>query len=327
MINPKENAFRVLRFDAPEYVMTGLPGRRIVYRGCNHEGYDGGGHDCPVGTRWTDIWGVTWEKHQEGVMGFPVGHPLAEMCDLDDHPWPDPDDGRITGPIAEGAAGFDGEEGFLVGCHRDLLWERAHMMLGTERAMTAMLEDPAFMHAFFRRVADFHLAIAGHYVRAGVEVASFAEDLGAQTGPLLGPRLVDAFLVPGYRRIFGFYKSRGVLVSLHSCGCIESLLDTFMDLGVDVLNPVQATANDLDLVRRRTQGKMALEGAVSTAIVMAGPPERIRDEVRRRMWQLGREGGYFCCPDQGMPFPAGHREALEEAVAEFGVYPLEDPDA
>lgn len=56
---------------------------------------------------------------------------------------------------------------------------------------------------------------------------------------------------------------------------------------------------------------------------MAGPVERIVAEVRRRLWQLGREGGYFCGPDQGLPFPQEHVEALHEAVETYGVYPLQ----
>jgi uroporphyrinogen decarboxylase len=103
------------------------------------------------------------------------------------------------------------------------------------------------------------------------------------------------------------------------------MLDTFMELGVDILNPVQATANNLDRVRALSQGKMALEGGVSSATVMKGPIERIVAEVRQRLWQLGREGGYFCRYDQGMPYPEAHVKALFEAVEKYGVYPIQPP--
>ncbi len=56
---------------------------------------------------------------------------------------------------------------------------------------------------------------------------------------------------------------------------------------------------------------------------MAGPIERIRQEVRERIHQLGVDGGYFCSKDQGMPFPKAHTEALDEAVAEYGQYPIQ----
>lgn len=164
---------------------------------------------------------------------------------------------------------------------------------------------------------DFDLPIARHYVKVGVEMVHMGDDLGTQSGPLLGPRILEEFLVPEYRRLFDFYKRCGVLVTFHSCGNIESVVETFMDLGVDVLNPVQATANDLDRVRKMTQGRMALQGAVSSALIMEGPPERIAAEVRKRIRQLGRGGGYFCGPDQGMPFPRAHIDALHDAVATY----------
>ncbi|MBM3236699.1 hypothetical protein FJZ31_10440 [Candidatus Poribacteria bacterium] len=59
-MNAKENALCIIHFDTPERIVTGCPTRGIAYRGCNHEGYIGGGHHLPLGSRWTDIWGTTW---------------------------------------------------------------------------------------------------------------------------------------------------------------------------------------------------------------------------------------------------------------------------
>jgi uroporphyrinogen decarboxylase len=325
-MNPKENALRTIRFDRPQYVMSGMPTFGLSYRGCNHEGYAGGGHDVPVGTRWTDVWGTTWEKKQEGVMGFPVRHPISDEASLRAYRWPDPDDERICGPIFERAKAFPGGDLFLSGSHRETLWEKIYMLAGMENVMTWIFEAPDLVRELLRRVMDFDLAIARHYVDAGVEVAGLGDDLGTQRGPLLGPRIVADFLVPEYRRLFLFYKAKRILISFHSCGCIESMVPVFLDLGVDVLNPVQATANDLDAVRALTRRRMTLQGAVSTATVMDGPVERIVAEVRTRLWSLGREGGYFCGPDQGMPFPKAHIDALHEAVATYGRYPIQLPE-
>ena len=101
-----------------------------------------------------------------------------------------------------------------------------------ESRMVAMHLEPGFAREVLHRVMDFQLGIARHYAAVGVEVVRFSDDLGTQIAPLLGPRLVEEFLVPEYRRLFGFYKERGVLIEFHSCGRIDSVLDTFMDLGV-----------------------------------------------------------------------------------------------
>ena len=321
-MNAKENALRIIRFDRPERVTTGLPVYELRYQGCNHETYTGeGGDGAPTGSQWVDIWGTVWQKIQPGVMGLPKGSPLAQVEALRRYDWPDPDDERICGKLFHLAEEFPGGDVFLAGSHRDTLWEKAYMLVGMENLMMYFLSEPDFVRAVLHGIMDFQLGIARHYLSAGVEFVSLGDDLGTQLGPLLGPRIVNEFLVPEYRRLVGLYKQHNVMIGFHSCGNIASVLGTFLDLGIDVLNPIQATANDLGRVRALTQGRMALLGAVSSATVMDGPVERIVQEVRRRMGQLGREGGYFCAPDQGMPYPPKHVRALEEAVEKYGSYP------
>jgi uroporphyrinogen decarboxylase len=321
----KENALRIIRFDHPERVVGGPPTHGLAYLGCNHEGYEGGGHDCPVGTTWTDIWGTVWRKELEGVMGFPRHHPLADPTNLKSYKWPDPNDERICGRIYKQAEAFQGGDLFLSGSHRETLWEKSYMLAGMETMMVAFRTEPNFARDVLHRVMDWQLGIAQHYLKVGIEIAGLGDDLGTQRGPLLSPDIVQEFLVPEYRRLFGLYRQKGVLIGFHSCGKIDWMLETFMDLGVNILNPVQATANDLEKVRAITQGRMALQGGVSTGTIMAGPPEAIEAEVRQRLWQLGRDGGYFCSPDQGMPFPQGHLGAFRQAVAAYGRYPIRPP--
>jgi len=325
MMNAKENALRIIRFDNPERIVSGPPVHMVSYFGCHHRPLEGPGPEGPVGTVWTTVWGYTMRKEQEGVMGFPQAHPLAEPAALRTYQWPDPDDERLNGRIYEQAAESPGGEVFLGGSHRETLWEKAYMLVGMEALMTYLFTEPGFCREVFRRIMDFDLGIAKHYLAAGAQYAGLGDDLGTQIGPLLGPDMIREFLVPEYRRLFELYKAHDVIIGFHSCGKIDGVADIFMDLGVDVLNPVQATANDLDKLRRETAGRMALQGGVSSATVYEGPVERIVAEARRRMWQLGRDGGYFCGPDQGLPFPPEHVEALRATVEQYGRYPLEQP--
>jgi uroporphyrinogen decarboxylase len=327
-MNAKENALRIIHFDHPERVVNWLPIHYVCYHGCNHRGFDGGeAHDGPVGSKWFDIWGTRWHKIHGGVMGLPKGYPLAHVNSLKSYEWPNPDDERICGKIYRMAESFAHDTKFLTGHHRDTLWEKSYMLVGMENIMIYLLTEPGFAKEVFHRIMDFQLGIAQHYVNVGVEHVLLGDDLGTQRGPLVGPRIVAEFLVPEYERLFRFYKERDVLITFHSCGKIEAFLDIFIKLGVDVLNPLQVTANDLDEVRARTKGRMALQGGVSSATVMDGPVDRIAAEVRERIWQLGQDGGYFCDPDQDLPFPKRHTEAFRRAVEEYGCYPLQPPSS
>lgn len=318
----RENALRIIRFDHPERITQGPPAYLLRYHGCDHEGFEGGGHDCPVGSRWTDIWGTEWHKEQEGCMGFPRGHPIPERNRLRGYRWPDPNDERVCGKIYDLAADFPNGDVFLAGAHRDTLWEKAYMLVGMENMMASFYTDAGFAREVLRRIMDFQIGIAEHYLNLGVELVFLGDDLGTQIGPLLNPSIVEDFLVPEYERLFALYRDRGVLISFHSCGKIDWAIEMFIRLGVNLLNPIQATANDLDLVRSLTQGKMALQGGVSTRTIMEGPVERIASEVKQRIRQLGTDGGYFCSPDQGLPFPQAHVEAFNQAVERYGRYPI-----
>lgn len=321
----RENCLRIIRFDCPERVVSSIPSYTLAYHGCNHEGYEGGGHHLPVGTTWTDIWQVVWQKEQKGIMAFPRGNPLRKVEYLRGYPWPDPNDERICGPIYAKARDYPGGDCFLGGSHRNLLWEKANKVVGMEELMMAFLTEPEFTREVLHRIMDFQLAIARHYLAVGVEFVFISEDLGTQTGPLLGPQIMHEFLVPEYGRLFELYKPHKILIHLHSCGNIEGMIPMFLELGVNVLNPVQADANNLTWVRAATQGRIALHGGVSCKTLLAGPVERIREEVRERCWQLGRAGGYFCDADQGLPFPQQHLAAFQQAVSEYGRYPMTAP--
>jgi uroporphyrinogen decarboxylase len=322
-MNPKENALRIIHFDRPEYIMRDPPAHWLSYTGCNHEGYSGGGHHLPVGSTWMDIWGTGWRREHEGVMGFPVIHPLANLPSaLGSYRWPDPDDERICEKIYQSKAGWDQPNQFLVGQHRDTLWEKAYMLVGMEDLMVFFKTEPAAVKELFTRITDFQLGIARHYLKLGIELAECGDDLGTQIGLLLSPRSIQEFLIPQYRRLYSLYQQNNVLIEFHSCGHIMPLLETFIDLGIIILNPIQATANDLVEMRRITLRRLALRGGVNSALLVSGPPQAIAAEVKMRIRQLGKEGGYFCAPDQGMPWPADHENALDQAVARYGQYPL-----
>ncbi len=294
-MNPKQNALEIIRFDQPQRIVSSPPAHGLGYLGVNHEGYVGGGHHLPVGSTWTDVWGTTWVRKLDGVMGWPTVHPLTDFpATLKTYRWPDPDDERICGRIYEAAKQWNHSEQFLIGSHRETLWEKSYMLVGMEALMLAFHTVPNAVRDLLHRIMDFDMAIARHYLAAGIEMAALGDDLGTQRGPLFSPEMMAEFLIPEYRRLFALYRQHHVLIRFHSCGHIMPMLPVFMDLGVNILDPVQATANDLDELRRLTQGKMALCGGVRSDILVSGPVEAIRREVATRLWQLGRSGGYFC---------------------------------
>lgn len=320
-MTPRENLLRVLAFDHPEYVPAGIPCFGLSYVGAGHEAIDGSGGDgSPAGSRWFDIWGVGWHKELPEVMGLTEIYPLADITQVDRFACPDPFDPRICRPIQQTVLDFDRMQCFLCGFHRNLLFEQAYKLVGMEALFIAFYEEPDAMKTLLHRIIDFHLGLAQQYVARGIEWASMGDDLGHQHGLLFSREMLEELFVPEYRRLFDYYKAHSVRINFHSCGRIQDICDLFIELGVDVLNPVQASANDLRLLRARTQGKMTLYGAIPSHVVVEGPVERIRGEVREKIALLGQEGGYICSTDQAMPTPPAHLQALDDAIREYGRY-------
>lgn len=323
MLTPRQNLLRVLAFDQPEYVPTHIPTYGLSYVGSNHEGLDGtGGDGSSPGSRWTDIWGVGWRKELPGVMGMPDLCPLADITQVDRYPYPDPTDPRICSRIHSDPLVYDRQQQFLAGYHRDTLFEQAYMLVGMQNLFVAFHEEPGAVRSLLHHITEFHLGIAKQYVERGVEWAFVGDDLGHQQGLLFSRGTLEELFVPEYQRLLGYYRSHGVRVSFHSCGQVHSIADVFVELGVTVLNPVQATANNLPLLRERTYGRLTLMGAIPSHVVQEGPAERIRAEVKQKIALLGMGGGYICTPDQGLPFPPEHLNVFEDAVRKYGRYRL-----
>ena len=323
MLSQKENSLRIINFDNPEYIRIEIPAHHIWYTGAGHEGYNGGGHHLPAGSTWTDIWGTEWYKELPDVMGFPRFNPLEKPENLKNYAWPDPDDERICAKIYETREKYDGSDVFIGGSHRDTLWEKSYMIVGMENMMEYLYTEPQYAKEILHNIMDFQMGIAKHYIKSGVEIVFMGDDLGTQKSLLIGKEKLYEFFVPEYKRLFDFYKQHGVLISFHSCGHVEPIIDMFMELGVNVLNPVQVTANDIVKIRAATEGKMAINGAVSTAILMNGSVSDVEAAVKNTMKVMGKNGGYFCSPDQYMPFPKENIDAFYETVNKYGKYPLD----
>jgi uroporphyrinogen decarboxylase len=208
--------------------------------------------------------------------------------------------------------------------HRSTVFERAWELVGMERLLVMMVSEPEAVDGLFERIIQFQLGIARQYLELKPDLAVLGDDLGTQLGLFFSPALFRRYLKPRYARLVDLYRSSGVLVEFHSCGNVLGLVDDFLDLGIDILNPIQPRAiGDLALLRRKTAGRMALRGGVDTQYTLTlGTPAEVRAEVRERIGSLGRQGGYICGPDQTIPMPAENVVAFESAVADFGRYPL-----
>lgn len=310
-LSPKENYLAAVRFAGPDYVPRG---DEPIW---HHFQFEGNFRLAD----WTDLWGVRWEVGLEGTVPFPKGNPLPDLDGLADYRFPDPGQLEFTAEQRDALAKVDRGEKLVGGSLTYLLFERAWAIMGMEQFLSALVTHPAEAKVLLHGIADYARRVFDRYLELGVDAVSFSEDLGTQRALIMSPAMFREFLLPEYVYAFADVLSAGKLVLFHSCGCIEAIAADLASIGVSVLNPIQARANDLAKVKADTVGRMALEGAIDTAILAGGTPEDVRAEVIRVMEMLKPGGGYICGPDQGIPgVPAENYQALWDTAREVGRY-------
>jgi len=253
-----------------------------------------------------DEWGAGRRMPRDGGLYFDThGAPLAGEVDaatIGAYPWPDPlDPGRFEG-LAEAAGRIADDEGraILVGSICGGLTEGLFKMRGFEDGYVDLAADPDRARQVMERILEIKLAYWDRVLSelgGLVDIVGEADDLGGQDRPLFSPATYRALVKPLQRELFSFIRARtSARVFFHSCGAIRELIPDLIEIGVDILNPVQVSAAGMDgadLKREFGRDLVFWGGGVDTQRVLGGgTTEEVRADVRRRIADL-REGGGF----------------------------------
>jgi uroporphyrinogen decarboxylase len=285
-----------------------------------------------------DEWGVKWREFDANGIIYrePIENPLqnAAIADLEHYPWwPDPlDTARYLNLKEYTERRYSETDYALIGCPAfNSVWERAYLLYGFQRLLESLLTDPDFAHAVFQKVTQIiktsltkYLELVGPYI----EVVKMADDLGGQDHSLMSPVTYRNMIKPYHREIFQLIKVKSsARVFLHSCGSIVKLLPDMIDAGVEILNPVQVSANGMDtkLLKAEFGGQLTFWGAIDTQKILPhGSTEEVEQEVRRRISDLGAGGGYVVGPVHNVQgdVPAENVVSMYQYARRIGHYPL-----
>lgn len=202
---------------------------------------------------------------------------------------------------------------------------------GFEAYLTDFLEQPEVADALMRLHAEYWLDYwrptlerMGHVL----DVIWVSDDLGSQHGLIVSAETYRTMVKPLHARLWSEMKrlAPNAKLFLHSCGAIEPLIPDFIELGVDILNPIQVSARGMEpaaLKRKYGRDIVFWGGGIDTQnVLQQGTPAEVREEVRRRIGELAPGGGYvFAAVHDIQPrTPARNVIAAFEAAMEFGRY-------
>ncbi len=285
-----------------------------------------------------DEWGVKWREFESGGVIYRevAESPLenATIADLDAYPWwPDPCDAdRYRGLKEQAGRMYTQTDYALIGCPAfNSVWERSYLLCGFARMLESLAADPDFVHAVFRKITAVIIASLERYLgQAGpyIQVVKIGDDLGGQENSLMSPAMYRRTIKPYHQEIFSFIKDHSpARVFLHTCGSVYKLLPELIDAGVDILNPVQVSAQGMDTARLKADfgDRLVFWGAIDTQHVLPyGSVEDVKAEVARRISDLAPGGGYVVAPVHNVQadVPAENVAAMYQSARQAGRYPL-----
>ena len=224
----------------------------------------------------------------------------ATVADVLEYPFPD---ALAAGRFDAARRDIDrfGRDHFVIGDVELSLFELAWHLTGMEKYLMAMLMGEAWVDALDERVEEWTTALALELVRAGVDAVWFGEDLGSQTSTLISPDQWRERYKPRHRRMIDAVKreNKEVLVIMHSDGAVAPLLDDFIEMGVDIFNPVQPNVpgSDPEELSLKYGGRIHFFGGIDQQVLLpSGDLEALSRELQKRARILGLKSGYLMAP-------------------------------
>jgi uroporphyrinogen decarboxylase len=254
----------------------------------------------PNGTT-SDVWGTSRRTvgPYEEFAGWPLQR-AESVSDLDDFLWPAPDWWDFS-PLPGIVQQLDVHEEYHLRFRVGSVFELAWQLRGMEHLLVDLVANKEIPRSIMGRITDVHVENTRRVLDLlgdRLDLVYFYDDVAGQDSLLISPDTWRAEIRPHHARLIELAHSRGVPVMYHCDGALYPLIPDLIELGVDVLNPIQPTARGMAPGRLASEfgNRLTFHGGIDiVGTLPQGTPEQVREEVRRNVDTLGREGGYILC--------------------------------
>jgi uroporphyrinogen decarboxylase len=296
-------------------------------------------HEEDAGAYWAyhDEWGITHHRPKPdglyySIVQSPLDRPELSADDIRAYALPDfADPVRIEG-LRELALEYR-EAGYAVVLKDPFagLFEMAQRILGMERCLIMMASEKPLVGVLFDRLLELKLSfwsMALPRLADVVDVVTYADDYGTQVSQLISPRMFREQLKPRLKELFACMARLAPRARrfFHSCGNVRPLIPDFIELGVQILNPVHTRAVGMEpMALKRDFGDVLVfwGGGVDTqGVLPSGSPQEVREDVQRNIAALAPGGGFVFTTVHNIQadVPPQNLIALWEALQEYGIY-------
>jgi uroporphyrinogen decarboxylase len=280
-----------------------------------------------------DEWGVYRRRcgyYCENVEAPLAGKSKPEVLEF---PFPDPaEPSRFRGLREKAKRLYETTDYALMAGQAASLYYFSAELRSFENYMSDLAYDPELVILLVDRVLEWMMEFTSHYLEEIgdlIEAWWMGDDWGMQNGPIMSPTMFRTIFKPRYRRLIELVKSKTqAKVCLHTCGATYWILQDLIDVGVDVVHPLQPTANgngDPVRIKREYGDRLSFYSNIAnTTILPHGNPREVAEEVRRKIAALAPGGGYVFSGGHNIQadVPPANIVALFDTAYEAGRYPL-----
>jgi uroporphyrinogen decarboxylase len=256
------------------------------------------------GVSYTDEWGIGWKnvgyetRFGTGHYTEIVGHPLADDEAIHSYQPPDPNRPELY-IEAERVIEEHKDEYWIVGVTVTTVFETAWALRGYERTLMDLVTNPDFVEELLDIPFNYHLTAAKKLVEMGVDMIWTGDDMGAQHRMLISPGTWRRFFKPRMATFIATLKSINptVKVAYHSDGAIYPIIPDLIEIGLDVLNPIQPRSMDPERLKKEYGDRLCFWGSMDEQYTLPfGTPAEVEAEVIGRLKTLGKDGGLIIGP-------------------------------
>jgi uroporphyrinogen decarboxylase len=253
---------------------------------------------------YTDEWGITWRPIEYttpyGVGSYtePTGHPLEDDAAVNSYTGPDPKRPELYTDAERVIREFK-DEYWIVGVTVTTIFECAWALRGYERLLSDFVLNPDLAEHLLEIPYRYHLTAAKKLVGMGVDMIWIGDDVGAQHRMLISPQHWRKFLKPRLANFIAELKAINpqVKVAYHSDGNIYSIISELIEIGLDVLNPIQPASMDPAQLKTEFGDRLCFWGSIDEQQTLPfGTPDDVKAEVLNRLQTIGKNGGLIIGP-------------------------------
>jgi uroporphyrinogen decarboxylase len=285
-----------------------------------------------------DMWGIEWQYMLDAYSVY--SSPLSEartIADIENHDWPDPYDARLITGLREKAKWlYENSDYVLVGDSiKGGILTKALQIRGYEQMFADLANNIEIAEALMDKLLELYKAFWSNFLGAigpYVQTVYFTDDIGGQSSMMISPDTFRQLVKPRLASLIDHIKGcADVKFMYHTDGTVTPVIEDIIEMGVDILNPIQTSALGMDtaVLKELYHGRLCFHGAIDVQQMLPfSTPEEVRYDVAKRIYDLGRGGGYILAPchNIGSDVPPENTEALYAAAQEYGRYPIQLDD-